>query len=423
MPCLEVDVSRSRIPASELRRLQPRLRRAWRALESDPAAGFLELPSRVTPLRQLRAAARDLAGFRDGVQLGIGGSSLGAQAIYRALSSSASSPGVRLHFADNVDPQSFGALLDSLSPRRTLVHVVSKSGGTLETLAQLRALLRNFSARDPHFRIRRRAIVTTGASGPLREFARREGLRTLDFPEDVGGRFSALTPSGLLLPVLVGIPVQRILRGARDMRARCADAPGAGPAGALAALGWLHDQRHHRPIHVQWIYSDALLPMGEWFRQLWAESLGKGGRGPTPIVARGTTDQHSQLQLHAQGPDDKLYTVLRVARRTRRVPLGPDPGLMDVGVRDLGEIFDAEAGGTVEALVGAGRPVVQLWLERVSPEGLGELLMLQQLQTALAGALYEVDPFDQPGVELGKRAALKILRKGAGRGASGSPGA
>lgn len=421
MSRLKIDVSRSRIGSAELRRLETRLDRAFVALESNPAAGFLELPARVRLLRQLRAVARDCAGYRDVVQLGIGGSSLGAQAIYSALSASASSRAPRLHFADNVDPQSFGALLDSLSPRRTLIHVVSKSGGTLETLAQLQALLQSFEARDPRFRIRRQGIITTGPSGRLREFALREGVRMLEFPEDVGGRFSALTASGLLLPALAGIPVQRILAGARAMGARCRAAPGAAPAGTLAALGWLHDQRHQRSIHVQWVYSDALVPMAAWFCQLWAESLGKAGRGPTPLVARGTTDQHSQLQLHAQGPDDKLYTVLRVARRARRVPLGRERDLLPLDVRELGEIFDAEAGGTVAALVSARRPVVQLRLDRVSPEAVGELVMLQQLQTALAGALYKLDPFDQPGVELGKRAALRILRGGRKGATSGSP--
>ena len=184
-----------------------------------------------------------------------------------------------------------------------------------------------------------------------------------------------------------------------------------GPAGQLAALHFIQDRKEGRPIHVELIYSDSLLLVGDWFRQLWAESLGKQQRGPTPVIARGTTDQHSQLQLYMEGPDDKFYTFLRLDRYRSRVRISKRATPEVIGGRDLGEVFDAEARGTQHALVEKGRPLIEIRLRRLSPEAIGELLLLQQLQTALAGALYQVDPFTQPGVEAGKRAALEILSR------------
>ncbi|NRA02402.1 MAG: glucose-6-phosphate isomerase [Myxococcales bacterium] len=399
-----------------------RLGDALAELDGPPAAGFLSVPHRSDLLREVRRFVRARpADLTDVVQLGIGGSSLGARALCRALlaerhNQTVRRPGLRFHLPDNIDPDSLGELFEMLPPRRTLVHVVSKSGSTLETLAQLFALIESFRRRDGRGAraLRGRLVVTTGASGALREFADQEGAARLTFPDDVAGRFSILTASGLLLPALLGVPVGRVLAGARAMEARCRAEPGGGIAGTLAALHHAHDTVRGRRIHVEWIYADALLPLGDWFRQLWAESLGKRGRGPTPVVARGTTDQHSQLQLYTEGPDDKLYTLVAAGRSTRRVRIGRDATLAAIAGRSLREVFEAEERGTLEALIEKRRPLIEIRLPRISPDSVGQLVGLQQLQTALAGALYEVDPFDQPGVEAGKRVALRILERGAG---------
>jgi glucose-6-phosphate isomerase len=409
---LEVDLRRARMPAGRLRRHGARLSAALRALDSGPDGDFLRVVRERRWLREIETAARRCpAGIRDVVQLGIGGSSLGARALCSALLPPRAG-GPRFHFPDNIDPESFCALLDQLEPRRTLVHVVSKSGGTLETLAQLHALLAHW--RLPPAQIRRQFVVTTGESGPLREFADVHGVTVLAAPPNVAGRFSVLTASGLLLPALGGVRIARVLAGARALEQRCRRQALLGPAGRLAALHHEH-QAAGRAIHVELIYADALLPLGEWFRQIWAESLGKQGRGPTPVVARGTTDQHSQIQLYVDGPDDKLYSALLVEqlRRDLRVPRRAEPDY--IRGRTLGAIFAAEARGTLEALAARGRPLVELRVRRITPEAIGELLMLQQLQTALAGALYRVYPFDQPGVEAGKQAAARILRRTAPR--------
>jgi glucose-6-phosphate isomerase len=412
---LAVDLSRARIGDSELAALGPTLRAALDELDGSPEGEFLRVPHQASLLAELRRLKKGLPrGLTDVVQLGIGGSSLGGQALCAALlpprhNERVRAPGLRCHFPDNVDPETFGALLDRLDPKQTLVHVVSKSGGTIETAAQLHALLARFRKPGRSRALGRHFAVTTGARGPLREWAEREEIPILTFPEPVSGRFSVFTASGLLVPFLCGVPVARVLAGARSLEAACRRDSLLGPAGRLAALYFLHDQKHGRRIHVELIYGDALLPAGDWFRQIWAESLGKQGKGPTPVVARGTTDQHSQIQLYMEGPDDKLYTVL-CAERSRakvRIARGAEPAVLSG--RELGELFRAEAKGTSEVLVARGRPLVELRLPRVTPEGIGELLMLQQLQTALAGPLYGVNPFDQPGVEAGKLAALRIF--------------
>jgi len=412
---LTVDLAQARIPESELAAQAGPLRARLAELDASPDGEFLRLPHRTDLLRQIAGVKRGLAaGLRDVVQLGIGGSSLGGQVLCAALlpprhNERVGPKGLRFHFPDNVDPESFGALLDSLDPRKTLVHVVSKSGGTIETAAQMHAVLETWRRAKRAPAVGRHFVVTTGAKGTLRAFAEREALPILEFPEPVAGRFSVFTASGLFVPALCGAPVARVLAGARALEARIRGDGGVGDAGRLAALHWLHDQKHDRPIHVELIYGDALVPCGDWFRQIWAESLGKKGRGPTPVVARGTTDQHSQIQLFVDGPDDKLYTVVRTEKQRARVRLGrrAEPELLRG--RELGDLFTAEARGTIEALVQKDRPVVELRLPRVTPEGVGELLMLQQIQTALAATLYGVYAFDQPGVEAGKVAAVRIL--------------
>jgi glucose-6-phosphate isomerase len=398
------------------------LREALQALDRSPQGEFLRVPHDRALLRELRAfAAARPAGLTDVVQLGIGGSSLGAQALCSALldpdhNERVRRPGVRVHFPDNVDPEVFGALLERLDPRKTLVHVVSKSGGTLETEAQLSALIRAFGRSSRSARARGHFVVTTGASGSLRAFAERERLPILRFPEGVAGRYSVFTASGLLVPALAGVRIERLLGGARRAERLAREDEGLGLPGRLAALHFEHDRTCGRRIHVEFVYADALLKTAEWFRQIWAESLGKSGSGPTPVVARGTTDQHSQLQLYMEGPDDKLYTFLRVERFRRRVRLGAPLQTRALAGASLERVLAAEAEGTHAGLVGAARPVIALTLRAMTPELLGQLLFVKQLQTALAGALYGVDPFTQPGVQAGKETALRILSSGNRRG-------
>ena len=412
---LIVELDGMRLERNDLARHAASLRTGLASLDGSERGGFLHLPGRTDLLREIREYCRRRPrGLTDVVQLGIGGSALGAQALCSALlparyNEFTSRGQLRYHVADNVDPESFGALLDALDPRKTLVHVVSKSGGTLETLSQMHALIEAFRPGKGRRTPTRNFVVTTGAKGLLREYAEREEIPMLTFPDDVAGRFSVFTASGLLLPALCGVPVARILAGARRMAERCRADSMVGPAGRLAALLFEHDSVHDRPIHVDFVYADALELSSRWFAQLWAESLGKAGKGPTPVVARGTTDQHSQLQLYTEGPDDKVYTMIRVERFRDRVKVARSARPAEIAGRALTDILTAEADATAESLRACGRPLIEIRLPRITPEVLGGLLYMRQVQTALAGSLYRVDPFDQPGVEAGKIAALQIL--------------
>jgi glucose-6-phosphate isomerase len=393
-----------------------------------PAApsGFLAVVEREEVLAGVLAAAQALGrrGFDDLVHVGIGGSALGAETVLAALAHPlhnllprARRRGPRVHFVDNVDPAGLGALLETLDLRRTLVHVVSKSGSTVETAAGFQ-VLRAALERAVGRRWGTHCVFSAGA-GAMQELAERSGARWVAFPEDVGGRFSVLTPSGLLTPALAGVDVAALVGGARRFLRRVRRVPlERNPAAVAAAIAYGLAESRGKPIQVLMPYADALEPLARWYVQLAAESLGKRrprargrgseGVGPTPLPARGTTDQHSQVQLFVEGPADKLV-VFVAARRTAslRIPRGPAAPYL-AGV-ELGALLRAEQQGTQVALARAGRPSLSWELPAVTPDALGQLLLALELQTAFQAALYGVNAYDQPGVEAGKRAAFALL--------------
>ena len=416
---------------------------AWRAREQGFAAlasalaagrangtyGFLDLPTDATLARQSSDfAARARGRFADVVVLGIGGSALGPIALRTALRPSgwnflddgARGGYPRLHVLDNVDPVTIVALLDRLDLTRALFVVISKSGGTAETMAQYlvvrdrleRAL--GSGARD-HL-----VLVTDPAKGALRPIARAEGIAALDIPANVGGRFSVLSPVGVLPAALMGVDVDALLAGAEDMRRRCESTELArNPAGVFAVLQHLADTELAKHVQVLMPYSDPLRDFAGWWVQLWAESLGKirardGGHvGPTPLAALGATDQHSQVQLFMEGPADKTITFLAVKEGGAEavIPRRHEdvPELAYLGGHRLGELLDIERRATAGALAARGRPNMTISLDRVDAWHVGGLIMLLEVATILAGALYEVNPLDQPGVELGKQFTYAML--------------
>jgi glucose-6-phosphate isomerase len=305
-----------------------------------------------------------------------------------------------------------------------LVNVISKSGGTGETMAQylvVRAWLQE-ALGDAAFR--HLVFTTDPERGALRELAAREGIATLDVPPGVGGRYSVLSPVGLLPAALVGIDIAALLEGARHaiQRAESRDLL-ENPAALYAALHWAADTDLGARIHVLMPYTDRLRDFAEWYRQLWAESLGKRvdreGRavhvGPTPVAAVGATDQHSQVQLFMEGPFDKVITFIRLERFEEEIaipaPSGQAPGpaaelppdMAYLPGHSLGELLNAEYHATSTALAEMGRMSCTLHLAGLTPQTVGEAIMFFQLATGYAGAWYGIDPFDQPGVELGKR--------------------
>ncbi len=393
--------------------------------------GFLTLPTNEPLLANTLAVAEQARGrFTDVLLLGIGGSALGPIALRTALrplswntldgKSRGGFP--RLHVLDNVDPGTIGTVLTRLDLANTLVLVVSKSGGTVETMAQYLIVREALARALGEKRAREHLVfVTDPEVGALRRIARAEGITTLDIPPNVGGRFSVLSPVGLLPAALIGIDVRALLAGAADSTARAAPIdPAANPAGAFAVLQWIADTQHGRHVQVLMPYTDPLRDIALWFVQLWAESLGKirpdgTHAGPTPLPALGATDQHSQVQLFMEGPLDKTVTFVAVNGRTADGPIpvrhADIPELAYLGGHTLGELLDIERRATAGALAARGRFNATITLDAVDAWHVGALMQTFALATAYAGALYGVNAFDQPGVELGKNFAYAMLGK------------
>lgn len=393
--------------------------------------GFYALVDETETLSAIESFANGAGqAFSNVVVLGIGGSALGTVALRTALldpswnelSDEEREFYPRLYVLDNVDPATFGPVLNRLDLRKTLFNVVSKSGGTAETMSQY-LVIRDRLEKELGDGYRRHLLLTTDPEkGVLRKIARTDDIASLPIPPTVGGRFSVLSAVGLLPAAMAGIDVRALLAGAAEMARRCeTDDLRANPAGMFAALQYLADTEKGAPIHVMMPYSDRLRDVADWFRQLWAESLGKqktrGGddvfAGPTPVKALGATDQHSQVQLYVEGPFDKTITILVERERGDDIPIpslhGDLEELSYLGGHALGELLDTERLATEAALARRGRMSMTLEIPRVDARSLGGLLMLLQVATVYAGHFYGVDPLDQPGVELGKQLTYGIM--------------
>ncbi|MDH3229654.1 MAG: glucose-6-phosphate isomerase [Alphaproteobacteria bacterium] len=379
--------------------------RAWRESGFLP---LLALPGRRDDLAALEPViGRYRDGFDDLLVLGTGGSSLGGRALC-ALAPPGDGP--RIHFLENTDPWSFPAAFERLNLERTGVIAISKSGGTSETMMQFAATLARYRAALGEAGMGHRiTVITEPANNPMRRLAGQFGLFCLDHDPGIGGRFSALSLVGLLPAAIAGVDIGAVRDGAAQVLEAtlaahdpgdCAPALGAAVSVALA-------REHGVSATVFMAYADALRDTALWFRQLWAESLGKQGRGTTPIDAVGTVDQHSQLQLWLDGPADKMFTIVTAPSlgqgdRTEPAMLSGIPELDWLAGRTLGDLLDAHARGTADALAAAGRPVRTLRLDAVDEQSLGALLMHFMLETIIAAHMMGVNPFDQPAVEEGK---------------------
>jgi glucose-6-phosphate isomerase len=399
---------------------RPSLEEAVDRLLGDPA-GFMRLPKTREYARASVSVGEEIrgSGATDFVHAGIGGSALGPMALHRALNhpyynALTGRRGPRIHFAENTDPGTLSAILDIAEPGGTWINAVTKSGSTAETMANFLVLRGYLVDALGSFGYQGRTIVTTDPDkGFLKEISEREDLRVLPIPADVGGRFSVLTPVGLLPAAVTGLDVESLLAGA----AQCVDeveAQGADhPAVVGAAMHYLMDTARGRNVRVMMPYADSLERLAAWFVQLWAESLGKDGKGSTPHGAVGTTDQHSQVQLYMEGPQDKVIEIVEVEDHPRDLTI-PEAyedleGVGYLGGHTMAELLNVECDATRRALTEAGRPNSTIKLGAVNEENLGYLLQALEVQTAISGTLYGVNAFDQPGVEAGKEITYKRM--------------
>ncbi len=398
----------------DLEGVRPRLREATDELLGSPP-GFMRLPKTGEYAEASARVAEEIrgSGATDFVHVGIGGSALGPMALHRALNhpyynALSERRGPRIHFAENTDPATLSAILDLADPEATWVNVVTKSGSTAETMANFLVIRGVLVDALGDFGFQGRMVATTDPEkGFLKEIADREDLITLPIPKDVGGRFSVLTPVGLLPAAVTGLNVDALLAGAAQCVDEVQEQGAEHPAVVGAAMHFLMDTARGRNVRVMMTYADALERLAAWFVQLWAESLGKDGKGSTPHGAVGTTDQHSQVQLYMEGPQDKVIEIVEVRDHPRdlEIPAAYEDleGVGYLGGHTMAELLNVECDATRKALTEAGRPNATIRLGTVNEENLGYLLQALEIQTAVSGNLYGVNAFDQPGVEAGKQ--------------------
>ncbi|MCS7068508.1 MAG: glucose-6-phosphate isomerase [Meiothermus sp.] len=380
--------------------------------------GWIEVPEDTETLRRVLRYRQANAWVEDFVVLGIGGSALGAQAVGAALGNGP----VRLHFVDNVEPEPILGLLRTLDPRKTLVNVISKSGSTAETMAAFLVFRQWLEQAVTDWK--KHVVVTTDpAKGILRPYAQAEGLTAFEVPPSVGGRFSVTCPVGTLPLAFAGVDLESLLAGARKSNEQAQSPLEANLPAQTALVNHLFSQRG-KNIVVFMPYSTRLRYLPDWFVQLHDESLGKmrdrqGNEvrtGTTAVRAIGTTDQHAQVQLFREGPHDKLIVFLRLLAPSEDLEIPAVKGLEGLDYlfgKSFFELLDAEAKATAHALAKAGQPNYTLTIDRLDAYHLGWLLQHLMWQTAFLGELWNINAFDQPGVELGKEYTYALMgRKG-----------
>ncbi len=344
-------------------------------------------------LKVFEQATAKLMGYTDVLILGTGGSSLSGKTI--CALSTAEKP--RLHFLDNIDPTTFSALFKKLDKNKTGILVISKSGSTVETLMQLVVCLEFFGDQGQYL------IVTEATNNPLKRLANSHGWPCLEHPMDVGGRYSCFSVVGMLPMILAGLDTRAYRKGGLEtlQQALTEDScPALEAASTALHLG--------KPMSVMMPYADQLEFFCLWYRQLWAESIGKDGKGTTPIKALGTVDQHSQLQLYLDGPKDKIFTILTTKWDQVGTPIKSQL-IPEFTGKTMGDLFAAEQKATYETLVRNSCPTRLITLDKIDEYHLGALMMHFMIETILMSYLLGVNAFDQPAVEEGKRLARKYL--------------
>ena len=447
---LRVDVARAKSAAvggehgvtpADLQNIEERVLQIHAILQQERASkkyGFYDLHKDQGIFDQVKAAAERFSrkGYENLVILGIGGSALGITALntalnppyYNLMTKAARKGKPRLLVMDNIDPMTFRAMMRMAPPKKTLYNVISKSGGTAETISQLMIIVEMLEKKVGRDAMKDHLVVTTSPKGPdapkslLHPVADEYGLESFPIPLNVGGRFSVFSPVGMFPAAMLGMDLDAMRAGCAAMDARCSQ-PSLmdNPAYLRAAVQYLMSTEKGKNISVMMPYADGLRDVADWYRQLWAESLGKqfsldGAEvfaGQTPVKALGATDQHSQVQLYREGPNDKIFNIIEVARfdRTLKIPntLPEVPGLDYLRGKSMNKLMNAELRGTMDALKASKRPVIRVVLPKLNAHTVAQLLYMLEVETAMAGRLFNVNTFDQPGVEAGKIIARELM--------------
>ena len=394
--------------------------------------GWTELPYNQTEIVAdiLETAKTIRANFQYFVVLGIGGSALGPTMAFNALCHlhyndlpKAKRKGPKFYVEDDVDPVRMRDLLDVIDPAKTCFNVISKSGATSETMTQYLIILDEL--KKVGVNVKDNVIFTTDAKkGNLKKISDElGGIKSYILPDGVGGRFSQLCPVGLLPAAVCGIDIKGLLAGAAYMDHLCKPSSMYKNPALMSAVLQLEGMSRGMNIGVMMPYSDNLKYLADWYCQLWAESLGKNetldGKpcnvGQTPVKSLGVTDQHSQVQLYTEGPYDKIVTLLSLKKYACEMPIPHGceniPDVAFLGGHTMEELIQAENAATAYALTKAGRLNYTLWIPELNAFTLGQLLFLFELQTAYAGAMLNINTFNQPGVEEGKKATFALLGK------------
>jgi len=352
----------------------------------------------VTTAETLRRSAKCL------MVVGTGGASLGGQTLCSLA------PDSQVHFIENCDPATIDFMLETLVPEETAWLFVSKSGETVETLATALAVLAHYDTKGCLELLRSKSCVLTSVGPrPLRSFAEHLGCMVLEHPNALGGRFSVFSAVGLLPAAFAGVDIKRVIHAATHYWEHWREDEQA----LLETAALYATSLPEMPVHVVMAYADALRPATQWYKQLWAESLGKNGKGPTPVTAIGAIDQHSQLQLYLDGPRDKIFTLIlpQVAGKGAMLAKTSVAGMEYLGGHYMGDVMHATAEATVTTLQQHGAPL-RILRGNLDAANLAQLLAQWMVETILVATCLEIDPFSQPAVEEGKRITRKALGYG-----------
>ncbi len=393
---------------------------------------FMDIPFKSGELPDIESYVSKVKGkFKNFVVIGIGGSSLGCICILESMKPNfynllpdEKRDGPRIFIPDNVDPELIHDLFEVIKPEETLFNIITKSGSTSETMANFLIVKRKLKEALGDKYTDNLVFTTDPEKGDLRTIANKENIKTFTIPPEIGGRFSVLTPVGLLMASMAGVNIEMLLEGAQQMVNRVMGEI-EDIAFQTAYYLYILEKQKGKNIFVMMPYANSLYRFADWFRQIWAESLGKKKdindkiiyAGQTPVKSLGATDQHSQIQLYNEGPNDKVINFIKVEEFKNNVKIPVEykeyKATEYLCNHSLQELINIEQYATEIAVTKNEKPNFKITCPKVNEESLGELFMFWEIVTVYMGEFYKINPFDQPGVEEGKNATYHLLgRKG-----------